>query len=151
MLPRETSLAAAPRLLLELVLLLYSFVVRTWLACSRRFSSFTGLGMKPTSQPSLTSRPIHQLLSYFSWTETKEEEQSRVEFRRRTYFDVQELLNVEGYRATVDWRVVVLGTIVGDVGSDRKRYRFSLKRQNPIRKPVQAWNFSRELTRAFSS
>jgi hypothetical protein len=32
----------------------------------RRVSSFTGDGMKPTSLPSFTSRPIHQLLSYFS-------------------------------------------------------------------------------------
>ena len=35
-------------------------------SCSRRvFSSLTGLGMKPTSQPSFTSRPIHQSLLYF--------------------------------------------------------------------------------------
>jgi len=34
--------------------------------CMRMLSSLAGLGMKPTSQPSLTSRPIHQLLSYFS-------------------------------------------------------------------------------------
>lgn len=32
----------------------------------RMLSSLAGLGMKPTSQPSLTSLPIHQLLSYFS-------------------------------------------------------------------------------------
>lgn len=32
---------------------------------SRMFSSLTGLGMKPTSQPSFTSRPIHQSLLYF--------------------------------------------------------------------------------------
>ena len=35
-------------------------------SCSRRvFSSLTGLGMKPTSQPSFTRRPIHQSLLYF--------------------------------------------------------------------------------------
>lgn len=34
--------------------------------CMRMLSSLAGLGMKPTSQPSLTSLPIHQLLSYFS-------------------------------------------------------------------------------------
>ena len=32
----------------------------------RSDSSLTGLGMKPTSDPSLTSLPIHQSLSYFS-------------------------------------------------------------------------------------
>lgn len=37
------------------------------LTCMRICSSLTGLGMNPTSQPSLTNRPIHQLLSYFSW------------------------------------------------------------------------------------
>lgn len=36
------------------------------LTCIRMCSSLTGLGMNPTSQPSLTNRPIHQLLSYFS-------------------------------------------------------------------------------------
>lgn len=34
---------------------------------ARTVSSFTGDGMKPMSQPSFTRRPIHQLLSYFSW------------------------------------------------------------------------------------
>lgn len=35
-------------------------------SCSIRvFSSLTGLGMKPTSQPSFTRRPIHQSLLYF--------------------------------------------------------------------------------------
>lgn len=39
---------------------------RSFCSCSRRrLSSFTGLGMKPTSQPSFTSRPIHQSLLYF--------------------------------------------------------------------------------------
>ena len=33
--------------------------------CSRMFSSFRGLGMKPISQPSFTSRPIHQSLLNF--------------------------------------------------------------------------------------
>lgn len=32
----------------------------------RRSSSLAGDGMKPTSEPSFTRRPIHQLLSYFS-------------------------------------------------------------------------------------
>lgn len=36
----------------------------------RVFSSFTGLGMKPISQPSFTRRPIHQSLLYF-YTYTK--------------------------------------------------------------------------------
>ena len=36
------------------------------LTCIRICSSLTGLGMNPTSQPSLTNLPIHQLLSYFS-------------------------------------------------------------------------------------
>lgn len=35
-------------------------------SCSSRvFSSLTGLGMNPTSQPSFTRRPIHQSLLYF--------------------------------------------------------------------------------------
>lgn len=39
---------------------------RSFCSCSRRrLSSLTGLGMKPTSQPSFTSRPIHQSLLYF--------------------------------------------------------------------------------------
>lgn len=33
--------------------------------CSRMFSSFRGLGMKPISQPSFTNRPIHQSLLNF--------------------------------------------------------------------------------------
>lgn len=43
------------------------------LLCScncRVLSSFTGLGMKPTSHPSFTKRPIHQLLLYFCNTHT---------------------------------------------------------------------------------
>lgn len=43
-------------------------------SCSRRrLSSLTGLGMKPTSQPSFTSRPIHQSLLYFCEQETQRE------------------------------------------------------------------------------
>lgn len=43
-------------------------------SCSRRrLSSLTGLGMKPTSQPSFTSRPIHQSLLYFCEQETNRE------------------------------------------------------------------------------
>lgn len=39
---------------------------RSFCSCRRRrLSSLTGLGMKPTSQPSFTSRPIHQSLLYF--------------------------------------------------------------------------------------
>lgn len=34
--------------------------------CRRRFSNLIGDGMKPISQPSLTKRPIHQSLLYFS-------------------------------------------------------------------------------------
>lgn len=34
--------------------------------CILMWSNLTGLGINPTSQPSLTNRPIHQLLSYFS-------------------------------------------------------------------------------------
>lgn len=34
--------------------------------CRRRFSSLMGDGMNPISQPSLTRRPIHQSLLYFS-------------------------------------------------------------------------------------
>lgn len=66
-LPLETSLPAAPILELELVLLEYNFGVLVWTCCKRKFSNLTGDGMKPISQPSFTSRPIHQLLSYFSW------------------------------------------------------------------------------------
>jgi hypothetical protein len=34
--------------------------------CTRNASNLTGLGMKPTSEFSLTRLPIHQSLSYFS-------------------------------------------------------------------------------------
>lgn len=44
---------------------MFGFVL-SYPTCMRMLSSLAGLGMKPTSQPSLTSRPIHQLLSYFS-------------------------------------------------------------------------------------
>lgn len=47
------------------------FVPRAALACNLKASSFTGDGMKPTSQFSFTSLPIHQLLSYFSWKKTQ--------------------------------------------------------------------------------
>lgn len=43
-----------------------NLVRRRGQTCMRMLSSLAGLGMKPTSQPSLTSLPIHQLLSYFS-------------------------------------------------------------------------------------
>lgn len=47
---------------------------RSVCSCSRRrLSSLTGLGMKPTSQPSFTSLPIHQSLLYFCEQETKRE------------------------------------------------------------------------------
>ena len=36
-----------------------------WDCCSLRFSSLAGLGMNPTSHPSLTTRPIHQSLLNF--------------------------------------------------------------------------------------
>ena len=39
---------------------------------SRMFSSFSGLGMKPMSQPSFTRRPIHQsLLNFCIWATRK--------------------------------------------------------------------------------
>lgn len=44
---------------------------------SRMFSSLTGLGMKPTSQPSFTSRPIHQSLLYFCSGERKKHLKTR--------------------------------------------------------------------------
>lgn len=34
--------------------------------CKRKFSNFIGDGINPISQPSLTNRPIHQSLLYFS-------------------------------------------------------------------------------------
>lgn len=35
--------------------------------CRRKFSNFIGDGINPISQPSLTKRPIHQSLLYFSF------------------------------------------------------------------------------------
>ncbi|MEQ2218355.1 hypothetical protein XENOCAPTIV_002019, partial [Xenoophorus captivus] len=49
-------------------------------SCSRRvFSSLTGLGMKPTSQPSFTRRPIHQSLLYFC-THVKQPDISKIKW-----------------------------------------------------------------------
>lgn len=42
------------------------YILIVFYTCIRICSNLTGLGIKPTSQPSLTNRPIHQLLSYFS-------------------------------------------------------------------------------------
>lgn len=62
----RTSLASAPKLLDDEVFEEYNLEFLACVCCNRKFSNFTGEGMKPTSLPSFTSRPIHQLLSYFS-------------------------------------------------------------------------------------
>lgn len=59
--------------------------------CTLMFSSLTGLGMKPTSHPSLTRRPIHQSLLYFwsgedSVQSMKHIQQAVWEKERRTFF-----------------------------------------------------------------
>ena len=63
----EPMSSKPPRLPVLLVLLAYSLVLlAACVCCTRSVSSLTGDGMNPTSQPSLTSRPIHHRLSYFS-------------------------------------------------------------------------------------
>lgn len=43
------------------------FDLPVWACCKRKFSNFIGDGINPISQPSLTKRPIHQSLLYFSF------------------------------------------------------------------------------------
>ena len=62
--------ASAPKLPDDGGLVKYIFV-RTCGCCSLKFSNLRGDGMNPTSHPSFTRRPIHQLLSYFSYEEQK--------------------------------------------------------------------------------
>ena len=72
--PREfedLELSRLSMLVAEVLLLLwraYSLEVDLadcWVCCKRMLSSLAGLGINPTSQPSLTSRPIHQSLLNF--------------------------------------------------------------------------------------
>lgn len=61
---------------------------RSFCSCSRRrLSSLTGLGMKPTSQPSFTSRPIHQSLLYFckQWQVGWERPRGRLEVQASSH------------------------------------------------------------------
>lgn len=95
------------------------------------FSIFTGLGMKPISQPSFTRRPIHQsLLNFCTHGESVMNAAhifSHTHSRRGTnLFDVQELFGLEGDGHARDGDVVIVTGAVVDVGADGKRDRFGL-------------------------
>lgn len=65
---------------------------RSFCSCRRRrLSSLTGLGMKPTSQPSFTSRPIHQSLLYFCKQQRVgwERPRGRLKWRASSYWTRQ--------------------------------------------------------------
>lgn len=86
--------------------------------------------MNPTSQPSLTSRPIHQLLSYFSYILQVIIKSLNIIiitiWEPATHLDVQEVAHFERHRVPVHWRIVVDLSIVRHVCADGKRDRFVL-------------------------
>lgn len=90
--------------------------------------------MNPTSQPSLTSRPIHQLLSYFSYK--RERQKGRVvvgvvvlgddQYGLQVYLNVEKIFDIERDRTPMHGGVVICCGIEADVRPDCKRNRLVL-------------------------
>lgn len=105
---------------------------------SRMFSSFRGLGMKPISHPSFTSRPIHQsLLNFCTQLHTKVQKLNKKKENHWlivTYFKylfyVQEIFGIKRDGSGRDWNILIQGTTVADIGPDSKCHWFGLKESN---------------------
>lgn len=100
---------------------------------SRMFSSLRGLGMKPISQPSFTSRPIHQSLLNFCGKKEKKKNSTRTKIghckgiKSTNLFYVEEVLGVEGDGCGWDRNVFIQCAAVADVGPHGEGHRFGLR------------------------
>lgn len=118
------------------------------------FSIFTGLGMKPISQPSFTRRPIHQSLLNFYTTEFKSyledpprpSANGRHHFPENYYpeyhlhllieelaahlFDMEEVFSLKGDGHAWHRDIIIMTWAVADICADSKCNWFALHRRN---------------------
>lgn len=104
----------------------------------RVFSSFTGLGMKPISQPSFTRRPIHQSLLNFYTEQVKTVISSilltpvsiavlnAISDWKVHLFDMEEVFRLKGHGQARHGDIVIVTRTVVDICANSKCNWFGL-------------------------